>query len=154
MLRVIGMANGIVNRKGIAPSIAAERKLVGELAALLPDASFLVDGVRVTGPQLVAELRQHITAEEQIGALLAQLNQARKRIKPVRRRVRKLHLAAKLYAAVALGDRSPEYQQLGFDVPKLRKTTAKAKAVGVIKAKATRTARGTKGSRQKQAIHG
>jgi hypothetical protein len=148
------MANGIVTRKGITASLVAEQRLADKLTALLPNASFVVDGSQLTGEQVTGEIRGHISAEMQLAALLRQLTAARAAIKRVRARARTLRQVVKLVAAGTLGDSSKDYQALGFEVPKRRRNSVKAKLVAVVKAKATRTARGTKGSRQKQAIHG
>ena len=148
------MASGIVGNKGIEASFGAEQKLVAKLVALMPDASFSVNGQRLTSAQVVAEIQQHMRAERELFALVAQLVGARARIKRVRSRARAVRQAVKLGAAATFGNTSTDYQALGFESPKLRKTTIAVRAESVDKAQATRTARGTKGSRQKRAIRG
>ena len=154
MLLVRTMASGIVTRKGIKPSLTVEGRLADNLTALPPNTSFAVGGTRLTAAQIVAELRQHMTAERELTVLLERVSSARANIKAMRVRARTLRQVAKLAATAVLGSTSKDYQLLGFEVPKQRKSSAKAKAAGVVKTKATRVARGTKGSRQKQAIHG
>ena len=154
MLVVRSMANGIVPKKGILVSLQAEQKLVNLLVKLLPDAAFLVGGTRLTSAQAAAEVLQHITAENQVQSLAAQLREARTSVKRIRVRARAVRRVVQLVAALTLGDSSKDYQLLGFETPKQRKTSTAAKAKGVVKWKATRVARGTKGTKQKKAIHG
>jgi hypothetical protein len=148
------MSHGIVNRKSIAVSLETERKLVAQLLIVRPVESVIVGGVRLTLAAVVSTVARHLAAEEQILAVRAQLRELQTRIKPVRRRTRAVTQTVKLAAAVHFGDTSTEFQALGFVPPKQRRTTVAAKAEGVVKAKATRVARGTKGAKQKRAIRG
>ncbi|HZU95977.1 MAG TPA: hypothetical protein VFF73_04655 [Planctomycetota bacterium] len=57
-------------------------------------------------------------------------------------------------AATAFGEDSNEYQTLGFKPRKKATLTTEAQSLKVQRSLATRQARGTKGSRQKQSIRG
>jgi hypothetical protein len=141
--------------KSVRAALAAERKLVAQLPTLMPNLVVLVDGSPVTGAQVVAKVQRHITAEEQILDLKAQLRELQSRVKPVRVGTRKALLKVQTAAAVAFGDYSPSFASLGFETKQLRKIPAvvtKVEAIG--KARETRVARGTKGTRQKASIHG
>jgi hypothetical protein len=149
------MSNSFVMGSNLGASLVAEQKLATELPTLLPNLTVLVDGVTMTGAAVVADVEQHIAAEQQILAVKEQLKELQSRIKPVRAKVRAEAQAVKTAATVAFGSDSQSYQKLGFTSPKLRKVASAAtKAEGIVKGAATREARGTKGSRQKAAIHG
>jgi hypothetical protein len=140
--------------KTLSAALAAEQKMASGLPTLMPDLSVFVGGTTMTCAQVVAQTEQHINAEEHILSLKAQLKEAQTNIKPVRVQQRATAKAVKAAAAVAFGDTSAKFQDLGFTPAKPRKTTVAAKAEGIEKSHATREARGTKGSRQKAAIHG
>ena len=139
----------------LGASLVAEQKLATQLPTLLPNLTVLVDGVTMTGAEVVAVVEQHITAEQQILALKAQLRLLQTNVKPVRVKARAVVLSTKTAAVVAFGSASPSYENLGFAPAKQRKTvTVAEKGVAVEKGHATRVARGTKGPRQKESIHG
>jgi len=140
--------------KSLWAALAAEQKLVAQLPTLMPNLTVVIDGVPVTGAQVIAKVERHISAEEQILALKAQLRLLQANVKPVRVDVRKALLTVKAAAAVAFGDYSPSFENLGFETPKLRKAPAVVTKVEAIeKSYATRQARGTKGTRQNASIH-
>jgi hypothetical protein len=65
-----------------------------------------------------------------------------------------LHASFRAYLVAVYGANAPELQQFGYVQNRKPKRTAQTKADAALKAKATRTARGTKGKKQKAAIHG
>ena len=141
--------------KTLAALLVAEQKLVSELPALMPNLSVTVGGTTLTCAQVVARAENHITAEQQLLALKAQTKQAQASIKGVRAEMNATWLQVKSAAAAAFGSASPQFQLLGFTPPRTRKTTTAAEnAVAVAKRLATRVLRGTRGARQKAAIHG
>jgi len=141
--------------KTLSAALAAEQKLATELPVELPNQTYVVDGVTMTCAEVVAQVEQHVTAEQQLLSLKSQLKELQTNIKGVRTRMNTTLKSVKATAGGALGNTSQKYQNLGFTPPKERKTTTSAeKAVAATKNLATREARGTKGSRQKAAIHG
>ena len=149
------MSTANVMGMNLGASLVAEQKLATQLPTLLPNLTVLVDGVTMTGAEVVAEVEQHITAEQQILALKAQLRLLQTNVKPVRVKARAVVLSVKTAAVVAFGCASPSYENLGFTPAKQRKAaTVAVKSEGIEKSHATRVARGTKGPRQKEAIHG
>jgi hypothetical protein len=141
--------------KNLTATLLSEQKLVTELPALMPDLKVVVDGAPLTCTQVVTETSQHLDQEEQLRSLKAQVKAAQAQIKPVRARMRAMGQQVKAAATAAFGSGSPQFQLLGFTPPKTRKTTTAAeKALGAARSLATRVLRGTRGSRQKAALHG
>jgi hypothetical protein len=139
----------------LGASLVSEQKLATGLPTLLPNLSIVVNGVTMTCTQVVSQADEHIAAEQHILSLKAQLRVAQANVKPMRVAMRATSLQVKAAAAVAFGNTSESYETLGFTPVKPRKvTTVAERAVGIEKSLATRELRGTKGSRQKAAIHG
>jgi hypothetical protein len=148
MSSMIGLA------KTLIAALAVERTVATELPTVLPNQTYVVDGVTMSCAEVVAQLEQHLTAEQQLLGLKTQLKAAQASIKGTRSKASATLKSVKTTAGGALGDTSQPYQQLGFPAAKSRKTTVAAKAFGIEKSHATREARGTKGPRQKASIHG
>jgi glutamate 5-kinase len=140
--------------KTLVAALAVERTVAAELLTVLPNQTYLVDGVTMTGAEVVAQIDEHVTAEQQLLILRQQLVAAEAGIKGVRSKTSAALKTVKATAGVVLGNTSKPYLQLGFPAGKQRKTTIAAQAVGIEKSHATREARGTKGPRQKASIHG
>ena len=62
--------------------------------------------------------------------------------------------AVRAYAVTAFGPTGDEYRALGFEPPRPRVTSPETKVVAAAKARATRKARNTMGSKQRLAITG
>jgi hypothetical protein len=148
MSTMIGLA------KNLNAVLVNEQKLATELPSVLPNQTYLVEGVTMTCTEVVAQLEQHLTAEQQLLSLKAQLKAAQLSIKGVRTKASATLKTVKATAGAVVGNTSQQYLQLGFPAAKSRKSTVSAKAVGIEKSHATREARGTKGPRQKASIHG
>jgi hypothetical protein len=141
--------------KSVSASLVVEQKLVTELPTVLPDQSYVVGAVTMTRAEVVAQLDQHLGAEQQLASLKAQLREALTNIKGMRAQANKTVQTIKVTSGAVLGTTNPQFETLGFTPPKLRKTTTAAeKALAAARNVATREARGTKGPRQKAAIHG
>jgi hypothetical protein len=141
--------------KNLTATLLAEQKLVNELPTLMPNLRVQVGDTTLTCAQVVALGEQHISAEQQLASLKAQTRQAQANIKGLRTRMKAAGLQVKRAASAAFGNNSEEFQTLGFIPPKARKTTTAAeKALGAARNLATRVLRGTRGARQKAAIHG
>jgi hypothetical protein len=149
------MSSMIGFSKNLSAALLAEQKLATELPTLMPNLTVMVGDTTMTCAQVVAEAEQHISAEQQLLSLKAQLKLAQANIKGVRTRMRVAGQQVKSAAAAAFGSGSPQFQTLGFTPPRTRKaTTVEEKAVAAARRVATRVLRGTKGSRQKASIHG
>ena len=72
----------------------------------------------------------------------------------VEQRVKVLRAGLKGVVTARFGASGAEILKFGYALPKARTTSAETKAVAAVKAKATRAARGTKGSVQKQSVKG
>jgi hypothetical protein len=149
------MSNLIGLAKNLNAALVDEQKLATQLPTVLPNQTYLVEGVTMTCAEVVAQVEQHIRAEQQLASLKAQLKEVQLTIKDVRSRTSTTLKVVKTTTGAALGTGSQKYQDLGFPAAKRRKTTTAAeKALAAERNVATREARGTKGSRQKAAIHG
>jgi hypothetical protein len=148
------MSAKIMNQDTINAGLEVEQRLAQELPSVMPNAAFVVGSATMTSAQVVTQVEQHIANERALIALRAQLAAAEANIKVERAAVKATVKAVKAGATAALGVTSAQFQALGFETPKPRKPSVKVKAEGVDKNLATRVARGTKGSRQKEAIHG
>jgi len=141
--------------KTLAASLLAESKLATELPTLMPNLSVVVNGVTMNCTQVADQAKEHISLEEQLASLKAQTKEAQTNIKGVRIRMKATLQQVKAAATGAFGSGSTQFVTLGFTPPKTRKTTTAAeKALGAAKNLATRVLRGTRGSRQKEALHG
>jgi hypothetical protein len=139
--------------KTLSASLVTEQKLTTQLPTLMPNLSVQVNGTTLNCAQVVAQTERHINAEEHILSLKSQLKEAEAAIGGLRDQENATLQVVKAAAAAAFGKSSQNYQALGF--PSTRRTaTVATKAEAVEKSHATRQARGTKGPRQKEAIHG
>jgi hypothetical protein len=149
------MTNMSLLASTLSASLALEQKLVAELPQVLPNQTFVVGAVTLTCTEAVAQVEQHLTAEEQLASLKSQLRAAQTNIKGVRAQTGQTLKSIKATAAAVLGTTNPKYETLGFLAPKLRKVaTAAEKALTAMRNAATRVARGTKGPVAKAKIHG
>ena len=132
--------------KSVSASLVVEQKLVAELPTVLPDQSYVLGAVTMTRTEVVAQLEQHLGAEQQLASLKAQLRAALANIKEIRVQAHKTVQTVKVTSSAVLGPTNPKYETLGFPPPKLRKTTTAAeKALAAARNVATRDARAPRG---------
>ncbi len=114
----------------------------------------LVNGHTYTPDDLKAPVQAALTADQDLDAARRDFDAkvaARKEVMPPANRMIKVF---KTWLLGSYGPTNPIVTELGFEAPKPRVTPVASKAAGIEKSKATRVARGTKGSRQKKNIHG
>jgi hypothetical protein len=139
----------------LGKSLVVEQKVATELPTVLPDQHFVVGAVTLTCTEAVARIDTHLAAEAQLASLKAQIRAAQTNIKEVRLQAAATMKSIKATAGAVLGTANAPYATLGFTPPKQRKTTTAAeRALAAARNIATRVLRGTRGPRQKAAIHG
>ena len=128
--------------------------IVGLMAYYQPTDTFDLPTGLLTRDEVIAEFQRFITAAENTKAsnqawrANVQVERAVElEVAPIKRGVRNI-VTGKFSANGA------ELLQFGVEPRKPTKKTAESKALAAVKAKATRDARGTKGSQQKKDIHG
>jgi hypothetical protein len=133
---------------------AAATEFAAKVESLLPGATIVGNGVKRTAAQVeavalayVAAVQATNTARANLHSLVAAEAAALATLKDAVRSV----LA---FVVSSFGEGSSVFSGLGFTVKKLAKKTAAAKALAVVKGKATREERHTMGKRQKAGIHG
>jgi hypothetical protein len=127
--------------------------IVGLMAYYQPTDTFDLPTGLLTRDEVIAEFQRFITAAENTKAsnqawrANVQVERAVElEVAPIKRGVRNI-VTGKFSANGA------ELLQFGVEPRKPTKKTAESKALAAVKAKATRDARGTKGSQQKKDIH-
>jgi hypothetical protein len=149
------MPNAITSaRSTFAALVAAETTLIAALLALLPNATFTVNGQQMTTAQVVAMLKAHLAA---IGAEIQ--GKAQQHLVVANQKALRASCAAaaqivESYAIGLFGKGSAQLTQLGFATTVKRVPSSETLALAAEKRRATRAARGTKGKRQKAGIHG
>jgi hypothetical protein len=120
-----------------------------DLAGIDP---FVLGDTNVPRATLVATFTNVVTtanatkaARLQLATLVAAEQAALATAQPYRK-------SMKQYLLARLGENNPKLQTYGYTPNRVPKKSAAAKASGVVKAQATRTARGTKGKQQKAEI--
>ena len=147
------MPNPLLNLHSNATAvIAAEDTLLDELPALLPDATFHVNGTVLTLAQAVAKLAAHKAAYAACAKARAALHEAVLAQQALRTDVQGVAAAVEAYVVAFHGADSPHLATLGFAPTARREPSAETRALAIEKSKATRQARGTKGKRQREAI--
>ena len=149
---------GVANGSGKGTKVELQSSYLALIAGLLanfqPDDPFAVRTGIMTRDQLIAQFQGFVTAAEDTKAsnqawradVQAELAQELK-VRPLRADVKGILVAR-------LGRSSTQLLGYGFNPAKPIVVSPAARAAGVAKAKATRAARGTKGSVQKQDVTG
>jgi hypothetical protein len=119
-----------------------------------PTDTFALQGGTLTRDAVIAELQKFIDAAEATKttrtAWLASVQTER----GVEAQVHPIRAAMRGIVAARFGADATQLVQFGFNPTKRTARTALTKAQAVVKSKATRTARGTKGAVQKKAVKG
>jgi hypothetical protein len=140
---------------GRAVRLADDQKMIDGIQKFLASNATLTFGSQTMTPAAIVAVFQH-----RIQTAKAALDADAVRVAAVKVDRDERATTAKAVNAfrrwvVATFTESPDtLATFGLKAPKARKTTVETKAQAVVKSKATREARGTKGSRQKKAIHG
>jgi hypothetical protein len=138
-----------------ADVVAEYTALVDATKSDLADvATFVFSDVTWTRDALVAEFEKRLNAAKLIKASRTTLQQTVADEKAIQKEVDPLRNAMKGYLKTRFGKNSPKLQKFGFTPDRTPKKAPSVKAAAVVKAQATRTARGTKGKKQKAAIKG
>ena len=117
-------------------------------------ASFDIDGSHLARADLLARLRATLDAITAVKAARTALGQAVASQSSSVAQARTLRGGVKRFLQTQYGPTSPKLQDFGFAPARVAKTPVKTKAQAKVKAAATRSARGTKGRKQKAAITG
>jgi len=149
------MSNPTLNlNSSFASLVVAEDTLIEEVPALLGTATFNVKGTKVTAAQAVTTFTAHKAAIAALAKAKAALHEATLAQQALRDEVQAIVTAIVAYVVATYGIDSSYLATLGLAPTVRRKPTPATLAVATQKSKATRQARGTKGKRQKAAIHG
>ena len=112
------------------------------------------DGATHTRAELLASIQAVLDAIAGVKATRTALSQAVAGQKAAIAQGRLLRAGMKRFLQAKFGPTSAKLQEFGFTPARTPKTTVKSKAEAKAKSAATRVARGTKGKKAKQAIHG
>lgn len=130
--------------------------LSGGIDALFVNQStIVVGGVAYTKKELAAKLSDAVTPYKERRAARTLFNQKHLAVVEGYAAARKLARAVKIAALALLGEDNPELAKLGFKPRKTPKPpTGDELALRAARARRTREARGTLGSRQREKVHG
>jgi hypothetical protein len=149
------MSNPLLNARASIVSVAqAEQTFIEELPAILGTATVMVDGVAMNKDQIIAVMTKHLSS---ISALTTQRQPIREMVATqsgLRDQVLAIAQAVKASVAGTYGPVSTQMTKLGLAPAPRNAPTAATVALAAEKRRATREERGTKGKRQKAAIHG
>jgi hypothetical protein len=149
------MPNPLLNlHSNAAAVIAAEDTLLAELPGLPAGAAFNVNGTVLTLAQALAKLTAHKAAFAACAKAKAALHEAVLAQQALRAVVQATAAAVRAYVVAIHGANSPHLATLGFAPVVRQEPSAATRALAAEKSRATRQARGTKGKRQRAAIHG
>jgi hypothetical protein len=105
-----------------------------------------------TKDDIVSVFRSRVSAAEATKAAKTAFHAAVANERAAEAKAAPLRKGMKRVLSVRFGEDGPELQKFGFTPAKARRPSAAAKAAGVVKAQATRKARGTMGKKQKAKI--
>jgi hypothetical protein len=120
----------------------------------MPNAIFVVNGVKLTTTEAVAVLVSHKASTATVGTTDIAYHAAVAADKALFVQAKDVLAAIEIGSAAAFGVNSTEVATLGFASKKRAAPSAETVAEAVEKAKATRAARGTGGKKQKAKIKG
>jgi hypothetical protein len=152
------LITGVANSSDSATKSALQTAYVGLIAGLQanyqPDYVFqLVTGDKTTS-QLVAEFQQYVQATETTKASYQAYRADVQAERQIAAQVDPDRAAVRSVMEARYGKSGTQLLQYGFIPQKARQSTALSKATAVLKNEATRTARGTKGSKAKLKVKG
>jgi hypothetical protein len=113
-----------------------------------------INGRKRAHGEVVAVYQRCVDARAKVAALRAQLAEALGDVHDADATRVETDRALKAWVRGEFGQESVEANDFGFPAPKKPTMTAEQKALAVERGRATRKARGTMGSRQKEAIRG
>ncbi len=116
--------------------------------------SFVINGITYSRADLLAQLQSRITASEATKTARTALHNAVNSEQDLQQQMLLVRAGMRAYLVSRFGKGSGKLQLFGFAQTKTTQKTAQSKAAAVAKAKATRTARGTLGKKQKSGIKG
>lgn len=140
--------------KSVTFHVQQRRRIADALPTVLPDAMFLIDNVRTTTAEVVADYRRYLAHEAAIVELQARIRIAVANLRVERKAIHANDLAVRAYAFAVVGEHSAAFASLGFAPHKIGKPSVATKAVAIAKGQATRDARHTLGPRRKAKIRG
>lgn len=141
-------------RKNKAVTAATERKLLAALAEHFTGSAVLtLNGVAYKAKDLQKQIQAHLDTTSAADAIKAKWQTAVASADDAGATVTGILPALRTHLISQFGGASQTVRDFGF-TPKKRATTVAAKASGNAKRKATRVARGTMGSKQREAIVG
>jgi hypothetical protein len=138
-----------------ADSVLELQALIGGITMLLPTVDpFLLSRQTYKRADLLARIQARLDAAIATKDARITLHNVVDAERNAEAAFKGLHASFRAYLVAVYGANAPELQQFGYVQNRKPKRTAQTKADAALNAKATRTARGTKGKKQKAAIHG
>jgi hypothetical protein len=138
-----------------ADRLAADQQLIdGTQKFLAQNATLTFGSQTMTPADIVAVFQKRIQTGKAVVDAEATRSAAVKADRDERAQTTKVVNAFRRYVLATFTESPDTLATFGLKARKVGKATVEVKAEAVTKSKATREARGTKGSRQKQAIHG
>ena len=134
--------------------LKALNTLIVQLPVVFVGTTIPINGVMTTVAQLLALLKATVAAIGAAEQTKAAAHNAAVTAETQIAAARAVVSDVQDYARLVLGPTSNQLALLGFSPPKKAVKTIAVKAEAIAKSQATRKARGTKGAKQKRAIHG
>jgi hypothetical protein len=141
-----------MGNKSILSVLKAETKLAAALPAELPNATFIVNGKKVTTDQAKALYESHVQLIGQIELAKAQLHQMVEQADAMLVETSAQTVSIRTYAEGVFGVGSTQCINLGFLPRKRAAPSVPTRAKALAKSLATREVRHTMGKKQKEAI--
>jgi hypothetical protein len=133
---------------------AFEQMVISGLRTLLPARTIPIAGSTVKSVDLQAQLRQHLVMLDAVDAARAKLHAVVAEERALRATLEPLIAGLRGYALGVFGEASADFRTFGFRPHVVGVKSAETKARAVAKLRATRTARSTRGKREKMSILG
>jgi len=151
---ITGVANG--SNKGTKVDLQASYAalMAGLLQYYQPTDTFPLQGGSMTRDELVAQFKAFIDAAEQTKTANTQWRAAVQNERSVETQVAPLRAGVRRIVQARFGVDGVQLLDFGFKQKKVTQKSAATKAAAVVKLRATRAARGTKGSVQKSEVKG
>jgi hypothetical protein len=151
---VTGTANGSNHATKVDLQALYQAVIAGLLAFYAPTDTFLMKSGTFTRDELITQFQTFVVAIESTKASYQQWRgdiQAERALELV---VAPLRVGVRGMAQARFGKDGVQLLQFGFTPAKVVQRTAESKVLAAARAKATRAARGTKGSKQKLEVQG
>ena len=151
---VTGVANGSNHAKKVDLQALYQSVISGLLAFYAPTDTFLMKSGTYTRDDLVTKFQTFVAAIEATKSSNQQWRQDIQAERSLELEVQPLRVGVRAVAQTRFGKDGTQLLQFGFQPAKVTARTPASKVLAAAKAKATRTARGTLGKKEKAKLQG